>query len=125
MRPKKEEHLKRCEHFKVNVTLQEKQQLLKCYKKERYPSISEFLRSRILNASDDKHITVSKEYFILFRTLEYQQIKIGNNLNQLAHKLNAYNTYMLNDEDKQAIDKCLQLQKELLHLLTVYLDVID
>lgn len=124
MRPKKDTQDKRSVQFKVYLTKAERKFISDEFHKERFVSLSDFARNRLLKKRLVKHITISEEYFKEFRSLDYQVAKVGNNMNQIAHKLNAYNTYMLNEEDKKMIQECYQLHKEMVSVLSSYLKVI-
>ena len=76
---------------------------MKHFKLERFPSFSEFVRYHLLKNRDVKIIGVDKEFVTLFRTLDYELAKLGNNMNQIAHNLNSYNTCMLSSEDMEVI----------------------
>lgn len=124
MRPRKEENKKRNIQFKVYLTIEEKQILQEEFTKERFTFLSDFARNRLLKKRLVKHLTVSEDYFNVFRSLDYQLAKIGNNLNQIAYKLNAYSAYMLNDDDKKVLQGCYKLHKACLETLVKYLKVI-
>lgn len=106
MRPHTPKQEALSEQLKVRLTKQEKERLLLQSRKEKFCSLSEFVRSRLLKKRLTKRIEVSDESYVLFRTLDYDLVKVGTNLNQVAHKFNAYNTYMLKTEDMETIRSC-------------------
>lgn len=87
--------------------------------------MTDYIRSRLFKKRLIRRIEVSEEYVLLFRSLEYDLVKMGTNLNQIARKLNAYNAYMLNEEDKLAFKNCLETLKECFSLLEKHLDMIN
>ncbi|MBS2101292.1 plasmid mobilization protein [Carboxylicivirga linearis] len=125
MRPKTSEEDALITMLVVRITKQEKSRLEQQFKKERYCSLSEFVRERIFRKRLSKHIDVSDEFYTLFRTLDYDLVKLGTNLNQVAHKLNAYNTYMLKREDMEVIRSCLDVLKECHAVLSKHLILMD
>ncbi|MCU4176965.1 plasmid mobilization protein [Carboxylicivirga sp. N1Y90] len=124
MRPKIIPQEKLSSFIIIRVSEREKKDIQKQFRHERFSTLSDFARNRLLKKRLVKHITVSEEYFQVFRRLDYQLAKVGNNMNQVAHKLNAYNTYMLSEEDKMKIQECYQLHKEAVSVLSNYLKVI-
>jgi len=112
MRPLKNEKDKLSEHVIVRLTKAEKEEILKRVKEERFLSVADYIRSRLFRKRLSKRITVSDDYVRIFRTMDYNLTKIGINLNQIAYKLNAYNTYALSEEDKQTFKDCLLQLKE-------------
>ena len=109
----------------VRLTKKEKEQIVQQFKKERYCYLSDFIRERIFRKRLSKHIEVSDEFYTLFRTLDYDLVKLGTNLNQVAHKLNAYNTYMLKREDMEIIHSCFGVLKECHAALSKHLILMD
>lgn len=122
---KMEENSKRIVQFKIRLTLKEKQVICQKAKQEKYNSISDYARERLLKERLSKRITVSAEYIRIFKTMDYNLTKIGTDLNQVAHKLNAYNTYMLSEEDKQTFKACFEHLKNCYALLGQYLRKIN
>jgi len=112
MRPLKKEKDKLSEHVILRLTKAEKEEILKRVKEERFLSVADYIRSRLFRKRLSKRITVSDDYVRIFRTMDYNLTKLGINLNQIAHKLNAYNTYVLTEEDKQTFKDCLVQLKE-------------
>ncbi|WP_430815916.1 plasmid mobilization protein [Carboxylicivirga sp. RSCT41] len=116
-----EENFKRIVQFKIRLTLKEKQIISTKAKDEKYNSISDYARERLLKERLTKRITVSDDYIRIFKTMDYNLTKIGTNLNQVAHKLNAYNTYMLTEQDQQTFKDCFEILKDCYALLGQYL----
>jgi len=112
MRPLKSKKDKLSEHVIIRLTIAEKEEILRRTKEERYIYITDYIRARLFVKRLKKHITVSDDYVRIFRTMDYNLTKIGINLNQIAHKLNAYNTYILTEENKHTFKDCLEQLKE-------------
>jgi len=108
MAHKKSKEQRRTIQFKIYLTESEKKKIVEGVKQERYNSISDYARERLLKERLSKRITVSDDYIRIFKTMDYNLTKIGANLNQVAHKLNAYNTYMLTEEDQQTFKGCFE-----------------
>ncbi|MBS2209936.1 plasmid mobilization relaxosome protein MobC [Carboxylicivirga mesophila] len=106
MRPRIGEKDKLSEHIILRLTKSEKAEILNRVKEEKLLSVADYVRSRLFKKRLSKRITVSEEYVRTFRTMDYNLTKIGINLNQIAHKLNSYNTYILTEEDKDAFRDC-------------------
>jgi len=126
MRPKIEDKHKRNVQLKVYLTIAERQKLQELFIKEKIRCLSDFVRERIFRKRLLKRIEVSDEFYTLFRTLDYDLVKIGTNLNQIAHKLNAYNTYMLKKEDMaifrtsiEKLEDCHDMLKKYLMLMNM------
>ncbi|WP_439185427.1 plasmid mobilization protein [Carboxylicivirga taeanensis] len=107
--------------FKIYLTESEKQKIIASVKQEKYNSISDYARERLLKERLSKRITVSADYIRVFKTMDYNLTKIGTNLNQVAHKLNAYNTYMLTEEDKETFKACFEHLKNCYRILGQHL----
>jgi len=99
----------------------EKKQILESVKQEKYNSISDYARERLLKKRLAKRINVSSDYIRIFKTMDYNLTKIGTNLNQIAHKLNAYNTYLLTEEDQQTFKACFEHLKSCYQVLGQHL----
>jgi len=112
MRPKLPENKKLSSQLRVNVSDIEKQEILRRVKEEKFQTVADYIRSRLFVKRLHKRITVSDDYIRIFRTMDYNLTKTGTNLNQISHKLNAYNTYVLTEEDKQTFKDCLVQLKE-------------
>ena len=121
MRPKKEDFLKRTVQLKICVTADEKKKIRDHFTKERFPTFSDFVRYHLLKKREVKLIKVSEDFRGVFRSLDYELAKLGNNLNQIAHKMNAYNTYMLGSEDKETFRSCHELLSQCLAALEKHL----
>ena len=124
MAHKKSKEQRRTIQFKIYLTESEKKKIVESVKQERYNSISDYAREHLLKERLSKRITVSDDYIRIFRTMDYNLTKIGTNLNQVAHKMNAYNTYLLNEEDKQAFKASFSQLKSCFELLDKYLHLI-
>jgi hypothetical protein len=59
---------------------------------EKYPSMSDFIRTHIFNSSN-KVISLDEEVSNGIKSKEYEMNKVGVNLNQLAKKINIHNLY--------------------------------
>ena len=125
MRPKIDDDKKRNVQLKVYLTVAERQRLQEIFSNERISCLSDFIRERIFRKRLSKHIEVSDEFYTLFRTLDYDLVKLGTNLNQVAYKLNAYNTYMLKREDMEIIHSCFDVLKECHVALSKHLILMD
>lgn len=125
MRPKIDDDKKRNVQLKVYLTLAERQKLQEMFSNERISCLSNFIRERIFRKRMSKHIEVSDEFYTLFRTLDYDLVKLGTNLNQVAHKLNACNTYMLKKEDMEIIHSCFDVLKGCHAVLSKHLILLD
>ncbi|MBS2101286.1 plasmid mobilization protein [Carboxylicivirga linearis] len=125
MRPKIDDDKKRTVQLKVYLTIAERQKLQEMFSKEKISCLSDFIRERIFRKRLSKHIDVSDEFYTLFRMLDYDLVKLGTNLNQVAHKLNAYNTYMLKRADMEVICSCLDILKECHAVLSKHLILMD
>ncbi|MBS2210718.1 plasmid mobilization relaxosome protein MobC [Carboxylicivirga mesophila] len=125
MTPRKSPKQLRTIQFKIYLTEAEKQKIITSVKQEKHNSISDYARERLLKDRLSKRITVSAEYIRIFKTMDYNLTKIGTNLNQVAHKLNAYNTYMLTDEDGQTFKACFEHLKNCYVLLGQHLRKIN
>jgi len=121
MRPKKEDRLKRTIQLKICVTADERKKIREHFAKERFPTFSDFARYHLLKNREIKLIEVSEDFHDVFRSLDYGLAKLGNNLNQIAHKMNAYNTYMLGSEDKETFRSCHNLLSQCLDALEKHL----
>jgi len=93
-------------------------------KEEKFQTVADYIRSRLFVKRLHKRITVSDDYIRIFRTMDYNLTKTGTNLNQISHKLNAYNTYMLTEGDQQTIKNCFEQLKGCFELLDKYLHYI-
>jgi len=124
MRPSKDKREKLSVHVIIRLTTAEKEEILRRMKEERYITITDYMRSRLFVKRLSKRIIVSDDYIRIFRTMDYNLTKIGTNLNQVAHKMNAYNTYLLNEEDKQAFKASFSQLKSCFELLDKYLHLI-
>ncbi|TRX71140.1 plasmid mobilization relaxosome protein MobC [Carboxylicivirga sp. M1479] len=107
--------------FKIYLTKSEKRKIVEHVKLEKFNSFSDYARERLLKQRLSKHITVNNNYIRTFKTMDYNLTKIGTNLNQVAHKLNAYNTYMLTEEDQQTFKECFELLKRCYEVLGQHL----
>lgn len=125
MRPKIDADSKLSSFIIVRVSENEKAEIMKQFKQSHFVSLSQYARNRLLKKRLSKHITISAEYYQVFRSLDYQIAKLGNNMNQIAQKLNAYNTYLLNEEDKLVIKNCYHLQKDVVTVLSKYLKIMQ
>jgi hypothetical protein len=125
MRPKTPEKEALTQHIRIRLTKNEKEDLLSQCKVEKYPSLSELVRTRLLRKRQKKLIQVSEEFVFVFRTLDYDLTKIGTNLNQIAHKLNSYNSYVLSIEDKEVFKGCFRLLRECRKHLEKHMIVMD
>ncbi len=125
MRPHTRNELKLKEQIKIRLTSDEKAEIIRRCGEERFITISDYARTRLFRKRLVKRIEVSDEFIRIFRTLDYDLVKIGTNLNQIAHKLNAFNTYMLSDEDKLVFRQGLAVLRACFSLLEKYLDMID
>nr|WP_321411517.1 plasmid mobilization relaxosome protein MobC [uncultured Carboxylicivirga sp.] len=125
MRPKKDEENKRNVQLKVYLTIAERQKLQDLFSKENVRCLSDFIRERIFRKRLVKRIEVTDEFYTLFRTLDYDLVKLGTNLNQVAHKLNAYNTYMLKKEDMSTIRSSFEVLKDCHVALAKHLILMD
>jgi hypothetical protein len=121
MRPKKEDCFKRTIQLKVCVTVDERKKIREHFMQERFPTFSDFVRYHLLKKREIKIIEVSEDFRDVFRSLDYGLAKLGNNLNQIAHKMNAYNTYMLGPEDKETFRSCHDLLSQCLAALEKHL----
>lgn len=124
MRPKKSDKQKLSVHVIIRLTTSEKNEIVKRMEEERFITITDYMRSRLFIKRLSKRITISDDYIRIFRTMDYNLTKVGTNLNQIAHKLNAYNTYMLSEEDKQTFKECFKQLKNCFELLDKYLHFI-
>lgn len=109
MRPKTKPSEKLDAHIQVRLTTQEKKRIKERCERERFRTLSDFIRSRIFVKREVKLIEVSEDFHDTFSSLDYNLAKLGNNMNQIAHRLNAYNTYMLDEKDKVTIRECYEL----------------
>jgi len=121
MAHKKSKEQRRTIQFKIHLTTMEKKQILESVKQEKYNSISDYARERLLKKRLAKRINVSSDYIRIFKTMDYNLTKIGTNLNQIAHKLNAYNTYLLTEEDQQTFKACFEHLKSCYQVLGQHL----
>ncbi|MCT4647802.1 MAG: MobC family plasmid mobilization relaxosome protein [Carboxylicivirga sp.] len=112
---------KRIIQFKIRLRPEEKRIISKKAKEERFNSVSDYARERLLKERLSKRITVSDEYIRTFKVMDYNLTKIGTNLNQIAHKLNAYNSYMLTEDDQQTFRDCFEQLKSCYELLGMHL----
>ncbi|MCT4588885.1 MAG: plasmid mobilization relaxosome protein MobC [Carboxylicivirga sp.] len=107
--------------FKIRLRPEEKRIISLKAKEERFNSVSDYARERLLKERLTKRITVSDEYIRTFKVMDYNLTKIGTSLNQIAHKLNAYNSYMLTEDDQQTIRDCFEQLKSCYELLGKHL----
>ncbi|MCT4645241.1 MAG: MobC family plasmid mobilization relaxosome protein [Carboxylicivirga sp.] len=121
MRHKKSKEQRRIIQFKIYLTEAEKLKIVESVKQEKYNSFGDYARERLLKERLAKRITVSDDYIRTFKTMDYNLTKIGNNLNQIAHKLNAYNSYMLTEDDQQIFKDCFEQLKNCYDLLGKHL----
>ncbi len=124
MRPHTQDYIKLSDQIKVRLTADEKAGIRRRCREEGFRTLSDFVRSRLMKKRQTKHIEVSKEFIEAFRTLDYDLVKIGTNLNQIARRLNTYNTYMPSEEDKLVFKGVLKELKACYSLLERYLDMI-
>ncbi len=125
MRPKKEDHLKRSIQLKVYVTIDEKNKIMAHYEKEHFPTFSDFVRFHLMKKREVKIIEVGNDFRELFKGLDFELAKLGNNMNQVAHRLNSYNTYMLDDIDKEIFKASFELLKFCREALEKHLKVLN
>ena len=124
MRPHTLNHLKLNDQIKIRLTDDEKAEILRRCREEGFRTMSDYARTRLFKKRQMKRIEVSDEFIQVFRTLDYDLVKIGTNLNQIARRLNTYNTYMLGEEDKLVFKGVLKELKACYSLLERYLDMI-
>lgn len=124
MRPHTLNHLKLNDQIKIRLTDDEKAEILRRCREEGFRTMSDYARTRLFKKRQVKRIEVSDEFIQVFRTLDYDLVKIGTNLNQIAYKLNSYNTYMLSEEDKLVFKGVLKALTACYALLEHYLDMI-
>jgi hypothetical protein len=125
MRPHTENKLKLKEQIKIRLTSNEKAEIIRRCSEEGFRTMSDYARTRLFRKRQVRRIEVSDEFVLAFRTLDYDLVKIGTNLNQIARRLNSYNTYMLSEEDKMVFTKVMEELKACFLLLEKYLDVIN
>ncbi len=125
MRPKLDDIDKRNIQLKVYITAEGRRKIMETYHSERICSLSEFVRQRLLKKRLKNQVEVSEEFVFVFRTLDYDLTKIGTNLNQIAHKLNAYNSYILSTEDKEVFKGCFRLLRECRKAFEKHMIVMD
>ncbi|MCT4648457.1 MAG: MobC family plasmid mobilization relaxosome protein [Carboxylicivirga sp.] len=118
---KKSKEQRRVIQFKIYLTEDEKLKIIDSVKQEKYNSFGDYSRDRLLKERLTKRIAVSDEYIRTFKTMDYNLTRIGTNLNQIAHKLNAYNTYILTEDDQQTFKDCFGQLKSCYELLGKYL----
>ncbi|MCT4646344.1 MAG: MobC family plasmid mobilization relaxosome protein [Carboxylicivirga sp.] len=116
-----QESSKRIIQFKIRLTPGEKRIIAHKAKEERFNSVSDYARERLLKERLTKRLTVSDDYIRTFKTIDYNLTRIGTNLNQIAHKLNAYNTYILTEEDQHTFKDCFEQLKSCYELLGQHL----
>ena len=121
MRHKKPIKQRRIIQFKIYLTEAEKLKIVESVKQEKYNSFGDYARERLLKERLSKRITVSDEYIRTFKVMDYNLTKIGTNLNQIAHKLNAYNSYMLTEDGQQIFKDCFEQLKSCYELLGKHL----
>ncbi len=121
MRPKTEASKILSAHIRIRMTVAEKDKIMVQYRREQFRTVSDFVRSKIFVKREIKIIEVSEDFRDVFRSLDYGLAKLGNNLNQIAHKMNAYNTYMLEIEDKETFRSCHDLLSQCLAALEKHL----
>ncbi|MCT4645760.1 MAG: MobC family plasmid mobilization relaxosome protein [Carboxylicivirga sp.] len=107
--------------FKIRLRPEEKRIISLKAKEERFNSVSDYARERLLKERLAKRVTVSDDYIRTFKVMDYNLTKIGTNLNQIAHKLNAYNSYMLTEDDQQCFRDCFEQLKSCYELLGKHL----
>ncbi|MGQ1787493.1 plasmid mobilization protein [Saccharicrinis sp. GN24d3] len=111
MRPKKENKSKHTAQINVWMTQEDRTKIMEHYKKERFSTFSEFVRFHLLKKREVKIIQIDKDFKTIFKSLDYELAKLGSNMNQIAHQLNAYNTYMLGETDKIRLEESYELLK--------------
>ncbi len=121
MRPKTEASKILSAHIRIRMTVAEKDKIMVQYRREQFRTISDFVRSKIFVKREIKLIEVSEDFRDVFRSLDYELAKLGNNLSQVAHKMNAYSTYMLGPEDKETFRSCHDLLSQCLAALEKHL----
>ncbi len=121
MRPKSEENKKLKKYLIVRLTQQEKEEIEQRCREELFLSLSDYARSRLFKQRLIKRIVFPADYKNELHTMDYDLVKIGTNLNQIAKRLNAYTTSMLDDNDLKVIWECNKMLKDCFHMLEKYL----
>lgn len=121
MRPKLDDKIRLKNQIKVRVTDGEKLEILKRCQEEKFLTLNDYVRSRLFKKRLTKRIIFPNEYKMELHSMDYDLVKIGTNLNQIAKRLNAYNTSMLDDHDLQVFSECRENLQKCFQMLEKYL----
>ena len=125
MRPKLSDNDKLGNGIRIRLTESEKGLLLERSKREGYLTISDFGRAKLLKRREIKKIEAGKEFVTLVTKTDYELNKIGVNLNQIAKKINTYDVYQFNADDRLIFKQVMQELKNCFSVLQKYADTID
>lgn len=121
MRPKLDDKVRRKNQIKLRVTDDEKAEILKRCKDEKFQYVNDYVRSRLFKKRLVKRIVFPEDYKVELHVMDYDLTKIGVNLNQIAKRLNAYNTTLLTKEDLAILIACNDNLKGCFVMLEKYL----
>ncbi|TRX66397.1 plasmid mobilization relaxosome protein MobC [Carboxylicivirga sp. M1479] len=110
MRSKKRKSELRVRQVKVRLTPTEHFETETMALEEGFETISHFVRHRIFRKRLTKRIVIELEFQKVFNQLARELNRLGNNVNQIAKRLNANNNYMLEQHDTVVLN---QVQEEL------------
>ena len=83
--------------------------------------MSDLIRSKILNESNRKVISLDEEANTQLKNLDYELNKIGVNLNQLSKRMNSFSGYNVGDNDRQLLKQAFEMMRNCLITLQKYL----
>ncbi len=125
MRPKTAEIDKLNEGIRVRLTTLEKKLLVRRSRKEGYRTISDFCRAKLVRKREIRRIEVSQEFKEVTLKLDYELNKIGVNLNQLAKKVNTFQSYRFSDTDRALLTRTLAELDRCYTVLQCYMDQLE
>ena len=124
MRPRLSENEKRNKQLIFRVSKEDKIWIKSQSKKEKYPSMSDFIRTLLLSPSDNV-ISLDEEVFTGLKRMDYELNRAGVNLNKIAEKVNNHKVSQFTSDDGEVLEQALQEHQKCSCLLNKYLEKIE
>lgn len=121
MRPKLLDTDKRTEKLIIRLTRDEKIRLQNLTKQGKYGCMSDYMRNKIFDLSKRKTYLPDNETKDQLKSLDYEQNRIGVNLNQLSKRMNSFSGYNVGDNDRQLLKQAFEMMRNCLNTLQNFL----
>jgi len=121
MRPKLSDKEKRNSKLIIRVSSEEKLRLKVLTRKGKYGCMSDLIRTKVFNESNQKIISLDEKVKYELKSLDYELNKIGVNLNQLSKRVNSFAGYNVGDNDRQLLKQAFEMMRNCLITLQKYL----